>query len=191
MSQEHPASVSQEQPASVSQEHPDEPALPAESGRSARPGRPGPPAGVGGPERLGPPAGPGGPRSTDGLDCIELRGLRCVATHGVLPEERERAQPFEVDVWVWANLSVPGASDNLADTIDYGGLAEVVMGAMNRGHASLLEHLAERVAGAVLCFGGPAVTAPRAVTVTVRKLRPPLPLDLASSAVTVTRHATR
>ena len=31
-------------------------------------------------------------------DRIELRGLRCVGTHGVLVEEQERAQPFEVDL---------------------------------------------------------------------------------------------
>jgi len=29
---------------------------------------------------------------------IELRGLRLVGTHGVLAEEQERAQPFEVDL---------------------------------------------------------------------------------------------
>lgn len=122
------------------------------------------------------------------LDCIELRGLRVVAAHGALPEEQRRAQPFEVDLWVWADLSAAGASDDLADTIDYGGVAEVVVAAMTAGQATLLEHLAQRVADAVLgdTGGGPH---PQAVTVTVRKLRPPLPVDLASSAVTVTRRA--
>ena len=50
----------------------------------------------------------------------------------------------------------------------------------------LLERLAERVAEEVLaCAAGRA----RAVTVTVRKLRPPVPVDLASAGVTLTRPA--
>ena len=37
-------------------------------------------------------------------DRIELRGLRVLGVHGALPEEQERAQPFEVDLDVEADL---------------------------------------------------------------------------------------
>lgn len=47
----------------------------------------------------------------------------------------------------------------------------------------LLERLATRIADDVLAVD-PRITS---VTVTVRKLRPPLPADLASAAVTITR----
>ena len=53
-------------------------------------------------------------------DRIELRGLRVSAFCGVLPEEKARRQPFEVDLDVHADLSTASASDDLADTIDYG-----------------------------------------------------------------------
>jgi len=117
-------------------------------------------------------------------DCIELRGLRAVGTHGALPEERVRAQPFEVDLDVDVDLRAAGRSDELGDTIDYGAFTETVVAVVAGPHAELLEHLAERVATAVLNRAGPRA---KSVTVTVRKLRPPVPADLASAAVRIRR----
>lgn len=117
-------------------------------------------------------------------DRIVLRGLRLVGRHGVLPEERERAQPFEVDLEVEADLSVAGRSDDLAATIDYGALLAAAAAVVEDGHAELLEHLAQRIADAALETAGPAA---RAVAVTVRKLRPPVPYDLASAEVAIRR----
>jgi dihydroneopterin aldolase len=115
-------------------------------------------------------------------DRIELRGLRAVGTHGVLAEEQARAQPFEVDLDLDADLAAAGRSDELADTVDYGGLAErVAQVVMGERHA-LLERLAERIAETAL-----ADARVRSVTVTVRKLRPPVPVDLASAGVRVVR----
>ena len=116
-------------------------------------------------------------------DRLSLRGLRVLGTHGVLPEERERAQPFEIDLDVEADLSAAGRSDALADTLDYAALADLAAAVVTGKHAELLEHLAYEIAGALLA----AAPAAAAVTVTVRKLRPPVPLDLASAAVTITR----
>ena len=115
-------------------------------------------------------------------DRIELRGLRVVGTHGVLPEEQSRAQPFEVDLDLEADLRDAGRSDELADTVDYGGLAERVASVVTSERHALLERLAERIAEAALADGRV-----RSVTVTVRKLRPPVPVDLASAGVRVVR----
>jgi dihydroneopterin aldolase len=120
------------------------------------------------------------------VDRIEVRGLRVVGTHGVLPEERLRGQPFEIDLDVMADLSRAGGSDDLADTIDYGALCQAVAEVISGPHADLIEHLAERIARVVL--DGSEGRA-QSVTVTVRKLRPPVALQLASAAVTITRHA--
>lgn len=115
-------------------------------------------------------------------DRIELRGLRVTATHGVLPEEQTRAQPFELDLDIEADLRPAGASDSLGDTVDYGALAETAARVVTGERHALLERVAERVADELLHD-----QRVRSVTVTIRKLRPPVPVDLASAAVRLTR----
>jgi 7,8-dihydroneopterin aldolase/epimerase/oxygenase len=117
-------------------------------------------------------------------DAIVLRGLRVVGTHGVLPEEKRRAQPFEVDLELHVDLAPAGDSDRLEDTVDYAGVADAAA-AVVAGPPSydLLEALAGAVASAALA-SDPRVTA---VTVDLRKLQPPLALDIATVGVRVTR----
>jgi dihydroneopterin aldolase len=106
-----------------------------------------------------------------------------MGVHGVLPEERERAQPFSIDIVAWVDMAAAQRSDDLADTVDYGALAQVAADVVSQRSFQLLEALSGRLAEALL------VTDPRleSVEVTVRKLRPPLALDVASTAVTVRR----
>jgi len=115
-------------------------------------------------------------------DVIELRGLRALGRHGVLEEEKARDQPFEVDLDVEASLAAAGASDALGDTVDYGRLVEEVVAVVAGEPCRLLERLAERIAEVVLADD--RVTG---VTVAVRKLRPPVPFDLGTAGVRLTR----
>jgi dihydroneopterin aldolase len=117
-------------------------------------------------------------------DRIELRGLRVVGLIGVLPEERERRQPFEVDIDVETDLTAPSLSDDLSDTVDYGELVQRAAAVVADEQHQLLERVAGRIAEEMLKVRGVAV-----VTVTIRKLRPPLPHDIASTAVTITRRS--
>ncbi len=121
---------------------------------------------------------------TEPSDRIEIRGLRLLGTHGVLPEERSRPQPFEVDVDLAVSTVAAGSSDDLTDTVDY---AEVVdrVSAVVGGRTSylLLEALAAAMADEVLAADGRIEW----VTLSVRKLRPPLPADLLSVGVRITR----
>ncbi len=115
-------------------------------------------------------------------DHIELRGLVLSGICGALPEERERPQPLEIDLDVVADLAIAGASDDLGDTLDYGAITTRVEQVVVSGRPMLLEHLAQRIADVVL-QDDRAV----AVTVAVRKLRPPVPQVLATSGVRITR----
>jgi dihydroneopterin aldolase len=115
-------------------------------------------------------------------DVIQLRGVRAMGVHGVLPEEQLRAQPFEVDVDLIVDLAPAGRSDHLADTVDYGVLAETVAACVTGERHQLIERLAERIAE--LALVDPRVTS---ATVTVRKLRPPLSVAVDHVAVRVTR----
>ena len=116
-------------------------------------------------------------------DRIEVRDLRVLGTHGVLPEERDRPQPFSLDIVAWVDMAGAQRSDDLADTVDYGALAQVAADVVAGRSYQLLEALAGRLADALL------ITDSRleAVEVTVRKLRPPLALDVGSAGVRVRR----
>jgi dihydroneopterin aldolase len=118
-----------------------------------------------------------------GGDRIEIRDLRVVGVHGVLPEERERAQPFSVDIVAWVGMAAAQRSDALSDTVDYGALAQLAAEVVAQRSYQLLEALAGRLADALLVSDSRL----EAVEVTVRKLRPPLALDLASTGVRVLR----
>jgi dihydroneopterin aldolase len=115
-------------------------------------------------------------------DAIVLSGIRAFGAHGVLPEEQARPQPFEVDLELRLDLEVPGRSDALSDTVDYDALAARVVGIIEKGGCQLLEALAARIAHAAR--SDPRV---QGVVVTVRKLRPPLPVAVEHVAVRIER----
>ena len=116
-------------------------------------------------------------------DLIELRGLRLTGVVGVLPHEQAQAQPLELDLDLHADLSPAGASDHLGDTIDYGAVCDAVDRAVVTTSFKLLEALGARIADDVLALD------PRlqAVTVWVRKLRPPVAQQLDTSGVRISR----
>jgi len=68
--------------------------------------------------------------------------------------------------------------------VDYGAVLAIAAAVVTGEHHQLLERLATRIADEVLAVDDRRIAA---VTVTVRKLRPPVPVDLSSAAVTITR----
>src|SRR6185437_2329764 len=107
-----------------------------------------------------------------------------MGVHGVLPEEKERAQPFRVDLELLVDLMPPGASDALADTVDYGVLIETVRAVVRDEHHELLERIATRIAD--LCVAEPLV---QGVVVEVRKLEPPVAAEVEYVGVRIERWA--
>lgn len=103
-------------------------------------------------------------------DRVTLRGMRFFGRHGVLLEERLEPQPFDVDVILRRDLSVPAASDELADTVDYGAVYTLVGSVVEGRSFRLIEALAGAIADAVLA--GLVVDD---VEVRVRKPKAPLP----------------
>jgi dihydroneopterin aldolase len=111
-----------------------------------------------------------------------MRGLRAVGYCGALPEEQARAQPFEVDLDIEADITQAGATDDLSQTVDYGVVCTVVESVIVTERFALMEALVTRIADVVL-----ALDHVDAVTVTVRKLRPPVPQHLDTAGVTIRR----
>jgi dihydroneopterin aldolase len=117
-------------------------------------------------------------------DRIEIRGLRLLGTHGVLAEERTRPQPFEVDADLVVSMVDAGSSDELADTVDYAAVVDRIAAVVGGGTSfMLLEALAQAAADEVLAVDSRVQT----VTLSVRKRQPPLPADLSTVGVRITR----
>ena len=114
------------------------------------------------------------------MPTIVLSGIAFEGRHGVTAAERRSTRRFEVNVEVDAPLEVAQVSDRLADTIDVGDIAEIVVsigtGEPHRLIEALarrmLDALAERIPGAVFrlelrklnppdCVGHPAYSAVR------------------------------
>ncbi|MEJ3657360.1 dihydroneopterin aldolase [Actinomycetes bacterium KLBMP 9759] len=116
-------------------------------------------------------------------DRIDLRGLRVRGHHGVYDHERRDGQDFVVDVRVWLDLAPAAASDDVADTVHYGELAQRVAAIVGGEPCDLIETVAGRIADEVLTDQRVMAT-----EVTLHKPGAPIPLDFADVAVVITRH---
>src|SRR4051794_41972841 len=80
-------------------------------------------------------------------DRITLTGLTVRGHHGVFEHERRDGQDFVVDATLWLDSRPAAASDDLADTVDYGGLAERLATGVEGEPGDLIETLAAPPAG--------------------------------------------
>jgi dihydroneopterin aldolase len=112
-------------------------------------------------------------------EVIEVRDLRVSAVVGALAEERDRPQPLSVDIDLFRPFEEAALSDDLASTTNYADVLGLVTQVATEGQFLLLETLAYRAAQELLA-SDPEITK---VTVAVRKLRPPVPEDVATVGV--------
>lgn len=115
-------------------------------------------------------------------DEIALTGIRAVGFHGVYEHERREGQEFVADVVLDLSLRAAAASDDVADTVHYGELAEQVAAVLAGEPADLLETVAQRIADAALAY--PIVDA---VAVTVHKPQAPIRVPFGDVSVTLRR----
>ncbi|AHC27608.1 MULTISPECIES: dihydroneopterin aldolase [Mycobacteriaceae] len=115
-------------------------------------------------------------------DRIELRGLTVRGHHGVFEHERRDGQDFIIDITVWVDLAAAAASDDLADTVDYGGLAQRAADIVGGPPRNLIETVSAEIAEDVM-------TDERihAVEVVVHKPSAPIPLAFDDVAVVARR----
>lgn len=115
-------------------------------------------------------------------DEIRLTGIRATGYHGVYEHERRGGQEFVADVTLGVSLRAAAASDDVADTVHYGELAEEVAAILSGEPVNLLETLAQRIADAAL-----AREIVDSVTVTVHKPQAPIAVPFGDVAVTIRR----
>ena len=98
-------------------------------------------------------------------DRIVLAGMAFEARHGVNDWEKTQAQRFEVDVELRVGTRRAGASDELAQTVDYREVYEAVRRILDGPPMDLIETLAESIARDILA----AHDRVRKVVVRIRK----------------------
>ncbi|HEY1883975.1 MAG TPA: dihydroneopterin aldolase [Candidatus Cybelea sp.] len=116
------------------------------------------------------------------MDRITLRGVRALGRHGWLPGERDRAQPFELELSVEVDLRGAEARDDLHETVDYAALCRRISGVVERTSFALLERLAgevletvfedSRIARATLTISKPAILDGATPSVTLERGNP-------------------
>jgi dihydroneopterin aldolase len=116
-------------------------------------------------------------------DRITLRGLRAFGYHGVLADERRDGQTFFVDAVLSVDTRPAAASDDLADTVDYGGLAQRLAAIVEGEPLDLIETLAQRLADA--CLASDRVAS---VEITVHKPEAPTGVTVEDVTVTISRN---
>jgi dihydroneopterin aldolase len=115
-------------------------------------------------------------------DRIELRGLTIRGHHGVFEHERRDGQDFVIDITVWIDLAVAAASDDLADTVDYGALAQLAADVVAGPPRDLIETVAAEIADGLMVD-----ERLHAVEVVVHKPDAPIPLTFSDVAVVARR----
>ena len=105
-------------------------------------------------------------------DMVYIEDLKINAKIGVYEWERKIEQVLFVSLDISADLAKAGQSDDLADTLNYAALAEMVQGLGVERHYQLIEHFAEILAARVL-------EAPLVNSVTV-KIHKPAAIPLAA-----------
>lgn len=102
-------------------------------------------------------------------DRIILEGARFYGYHGVNPEEKELGQTYIVDLVADLDLSRPGNTDRLEDTVSYTHLYRAAKAIVEGESRNLLESLAQAIADKLL-----AEFPLETVSVTVKKPHPPI-----------------
>lgn len=124
--------------------------------------------------------------AASGPDRLVVRGLTFTGHHGVFDHERRDGQRFVVDLALALDTAPAAASDDLADTVDYGALSLSVRDVVEGEPVDLIETLAQRIAEA--CLGHAGVGE---VEVTVHKPQAPIDASFDDVALTITRSRAR
>jgi len=122
-------------------------------------------------------------------DVIEVLGIRATGFHGVFEHEKRDGQEFVVDVSLELDLRPAGESDDLAETVNYGEVAQLVVRRIEGEPFDLIERLATVIAEDVLATESGRLRL-ETVTVTVHKPSAPVGVPFGDVLVRVRRDRT-
>ncbi|MDH2308289.1 dihydroneopterin aldolase [Methylobacterium brachiatum] len=117
-------------------------------------------------------------------DRIGVARIAVFGRHGVLPEEAVLGQRFYISLDARLDLAPAGRSDDVAHTVSYADLTQIVVDIATERRFNLIEALAEAIAATILERFG----AVEAITVRVDKPSAPVPAILDGVSIEITRH---
>lgn len=118
----------------------------------------------------------------DFVDEITLTGVRAFGYHGVFEDERREGQEFVVDATLYLSTAEAAETDDVADTVHYGEVAERIVALVAGEPLNLIEGVAARIADDLLSYD-----LVRMVAVTVHKPQAPITVPFADVSVTIRR----
>lgn len=116
-------------------------------------------------------------------DQISILGIKAFGYHGVLQHEAVEGQEFIVDLLITLDLQAASRSDDLADTVNYAELAQIVHENIVGERVQLIERLAGRIVDAIKS----RYQQISSISVTVHKPHAPVNLDFNDISVTISR----
>ncbi len=116
------------------------------------------------------------------MDKIILKGIRFHGYHGIAEAERQLGQKYEIDIELTTDLSAAGKTDDLAHTINYAQVVQLIVEIGTQQSFQLFETLAETIVEAIF-----AQFQIEEVRITVKKLSPPIEPTLTYAGVEIHR----
>lgn len=117
-------------------------------------------------------------------DIVSLEGMEFHAFHGFYDYEREQGNDFVVDVHVTTDFDVAAQTDDLAGTVNYETIYEIVNSEMQVS-TKLLERLAQRMIERLFA----AFSNVQKIELSIAKKNPPIAGNIKQSRITMVRMA--
>jgi len=116
-------------------------------------------------------------------DLIEIKGIKSFGYHGVFESEKIAGQDFYVDVLLELDLTRASVTDDVADTVNYAEVTDLVVEEITGEPVSLIEKLAGRIAERIKS----SYLQVSSVSITVHKPQAPVNAQVSDISVTITR----
>ena len=84
------------------------------------------------------------------MDKIRILNLKILAKHGAYEFEKDKEGLFELDIEISTDLSMPGSSDDLKDTVNYGEAVSLITETFTEKDYNLVEAVGETICNRLL-----------------------------------------
>ena len=117
------------------------------------------------------------------MEKIHIKGLEIYAYHGVFQEEKDKGQPFVLDITMELDCMNACMTDCLEGTVNYAEVCDAAEEIMLSEKCDLIERAAQKVCDGILEKFPPV----QAVTVVLKKPEAPVSQKIAYAAVELRR----